>query len=97
MNPVSNAFGYGLLDAYSMVQLALLWKPLPSQHICELDGELGDRSVVVYDSYLNTSLEFGKLSNNNPKCSKRIRIYQRKEIAIFAILLGEHYSLSVQH
>ena len=26
--------GYGLLDAYSMVQLGRLWKNLPPQHIC---------------------------------------------------------------
>ena len=31
---VSHKFGYGLMDAGAMVDLAKRWKPVPTQHIC---------------------------------------------------------------
>ncbi|XP_043231363.1 furin-like protease 2 [Amphibalanus amphitrite] len=31
---VSHKFGYGLMDAGAMVELAKRWKPVPTQHIC---------------------------------------------------------------
>ena len=33
---VSHSFGYGLIDAYAMVQLAKVWKRVPKQHHCEI-------------------------------------------------------------
>ena len=32
---VSHSFGYGLMDAGAMVQLAKNWTTVPPQHICE--------------------------------------------------------------
>lgn len=33
---VSHSFGYGLMDAYAMVQLARKWVTVPEQHKCEI-------------------------------------------------------------
>lgn len=35
---VSHSFGYGLMDAYAMVQLARKWITVPEQHKCEIKG-----------------------------------------------------------
>ena len=32
---VSHKFGYGLLDAFALVNLARKWKTVPPQHICD--------------------------------------------------------------
>ncbi|KAL7062130.1 hypothetical protein AAHC03_01894 [Spirometra sp. Aus1] len=37
---VSHAFGYGLMDAAAMVDLALNWTTVPPQRICEVSGLL---------------------------------------------------------
>lgn len=36
---VSHAFGYGLMDAYAMVQLAQRWITVPAQKICEIRAD----------------------------------------------------------
>lgn len=33
---VSHSFGYGLMDATAMVQLAKKWQTVPEQHKCEM-------------------------------------------------------------
>lgn len=35
---VSHNFGYGLMDAYAMVQLARKWITVPEQNKCEIKG-----------------------------------------------------------
>ena len=35
LSPVSHSFGYGLMDATAMVNLARRWVPVPEQHKCE--------------------------------------------------------------
>lgn len=35
---VSHSFGYGLMDAYAMVQLARKWVTVPEQHKCEIQA-----------------------------------------------------------
>ncbi|XP_033109451.1 proprotein convertase subtilisin/kexin type 5-like [Anneissia japonica] len=37
---VSNRYGFGMMDANQMTQLAKVWKPLPKQNICEIKGEI---------------------------------------------------------
>uniref|UniRef100_A0A6P7G4S6 furin n=1 Tax=Diabrotica virgifera virgifera TaxID=50390 RepID=A0A6P7G4S6_DIAVI len=36
---VSHSFGYGLMDAYAMVQLARNWTTVPEQHKCEITAQ----------------------------------------------------------
>ena len=31
---ISHSFGYGLLDAAALVEMAKKWKTVPAQHIC---------------------------------------------------------------
>ena len=33
---VSHSFGYGLMDAWAMVQMAREWTSVPEQHKCEI-------------------------------------------------------------
>lgn len=35
---VSHSFGYGLMDAAAMVQLARNWPTVPQQHKCEVSA-----------------------------------------------------------
>ncbi|KAJ8968362.1 hypothetical protein NQ317_009525 [Molorchus minor] len=49
---VSHSFGYGLMDAYAMVQLAKNWVTVPEQHKCEISAPhvakpIPAKSVVV--------------------------------------------------
>ncbi|CAH1965224.1 unnamed protein product [Acanthoscelides obtectus] len=49
---VSHSFGYGLMDAYAMVQLARNWITVPEQHKCEIPAPhllkpIPAKSVVV--------------------------------------------------
>ena len=36
LSAVSHSFGYGLMDASAMVELALNWTHVPKQHKCEI-------------------------------------------------------------
>lgn len=49
---VSHSFGYGLMDAYAMVQLAKNWVTVPEQHKCEITAPhvlrpIPAKSVVI--------------------------------------------------
>ena len=40
---VSHSFGYGLMDAAAMVQLARVWKTVPEQQRCEINAPPMDK------------------------------------------------------
>ncbi|XP_025204350.1 furin-like protease 1, isoforms 1/1-X/2 isoform X1 [Melanaphis sacchari] len=42
---VSHSFGYGLMDATSMVRLARKWKTVPVQHICNVTAQVFEKPV----------------------------------------------------
>ena len=44
---VSHKFGYGLLDAAALVDLARRWKTVPTQHVCREIPEVQKRLVLV--------------------------------------------------
>ncbi|KRT80455.1 Peptidase [Oryctes borbonicus] len=55
---VSHSFGYGLMDAYAMVQLARKWVTVPEQHKCEIvaphaEKTIPAKSVVVLQLTVN--------------------------------------------
>ena len=45
--PVSHSFGFGLLDAEKLVQLARIWKTVPAQHVCQEIPDAKQRYVTV--------------------------------------------------
>ncbi|XP_001947895.2 furin-like protease 1 isoform X2 [Acyrthosiphon pisum] len=42
---VSHSFGYGLMDATTMVRLARKWKTVPAQHICNVTAQVFEKPV----------------------------------------------------
>lgn len=42
---VSHSFGYGLMDAASMVRLARTWKTVPEQQVCEINAPHLDKQI----------------------------------------------------
>ncbi|XP_057655590.1 furin-like protease 1 isoform X2 [Diorhabda carinulata] len=55
---VSHSFGYGLMDAYAMVQMARNWTTVPEQHKCEVTSSqvpkmIPARSMVVLQLQVN--------------------------------------------
>ncbi|XP_017773695.1 PREDICTED: furin-like protease 1 isoform X4 [Nicrophorus vespilloides] len=42
---VSHSFGYGLMDAHAMVQLARKWITVPEQHKCEIPAPQVERTI----------------------------------------------------
>lgn len=55
---VSHSFGYGLMDATAMVQLAKKWQTVPEQHKCEMLAPHKNRFVIYYYSnYLIKNFE----------------------------------------
>ncbi|XP_054720512.1 furin-like protease 1, isoforms 1/1-X/2 [Uloborus diversus] len=44
---VSHAFGYGMMDAGSMVQLARLWSTVPVQKTCEIRGSQMNHGIAA--------------------------------------------------
>ncbi|XP_015364233.1 PREDICTED: furin-like protease 1, isoform 1-CRR isoform X2 [Diuraphis noxia] len=42
---VSHSFGYGLMDATTMVRLARKWKTVPAQHICNITAQVFEKPV----------------------------------------------------
>ncbi|XP_055642452.1 furin-like protease 1 isoform X2 [Toxorhynchites rutilus septentrionalis] len=42
---VSHSFGYGLMDAASMVKLARTWKTVPEQQVCEINAPHLDKQI----------------------------------------------------
>ena len=70
---VSHRFGYGLLDAFALVDLARRWRTVPPQHVCIQAPEAQGRCVAMCgnDISLITGISF-YLSVNfsfNVKCS----------------------------
>jgi len=53
---VSHSFGYGLMDALAMVNLAKEWVTVPAQKICETRSNPIDKSIP-FKSYVELSLE----------------------------------------
>ncbi|XP_053210357.1 furin-like protease 1 isoform X2 [Panonychus citri] len=52
---VSHSFGYGLMDAAAMVDLAKVWVTVPDQKICEIASNLTDK-LIPSKSYVEMSL-----------------------------------------
>lgn len=55
---VSHSFGYGLMDAYAMVQMARNWTAVPEQHKCEVTSSqvpkvIPAKSMVVLQLQVN--------------------------------------------
>lgn len=42
---VSHSFGYGLMDATTMVRLARKWKTVPPQHICNVTAQVFEKYI----------------------------------------------------
>lgn len=53
---VSHSFGYGLLDAHAMVELAKDWVTVPTQKMCEVRSQPIDK-LVPAKSYIEMSLK----------------------------------------
>ncbi|KAL1139588.1 hypothetical protein AAG570_006570 [Ranatra chinensis] len=47
---VSHSFGYGLMDAASMVKLARKWRTVPEQHKCEVSAPHTDKVIPAKSS-----------------------------------------------
>jgi len=45
---VSHSFGYGLMDASAMVDLAHNWTSVPEQQICSVKAKINPRGIPVY-------------------------------------------------
>lgn len=43
---VSHSYGYGIIDALQLVNLARNWERVPDQRICELSSSILDKYVV---------------------------------------------------
>ncbi|GAB1606479.1 proprotein convertase subtilisin/kexin type 4-like isoform X1 [Argonauta hians] len=59
---VSLRYGYGLMDAQAMVNLAKVWKRLPEKHICEIVSQETGMSLkngVIHKSYLKVDGCYG--------------------------------------
>lgn len=61
---VSHKFGYGLLDAFALVNLARKWKTVPPQHICDEMPEPQKRPIPGTGT-LTLTVETGACSHNN--------------------------------
>ena len=48
---VSHHFGFGLLDAGAMVELAMEWQTVPRQRLCTIAADFTERSVGHAFSY----------------------------------------------
>lgn len=70
---VSHSFGYGLMDAYAMVQLSRKWITVPEQHKCEIKGPHIEKYVAISYIYV-TALAY--LLN--------LGLYRRKALSSFS-------------
>jgi len=50
--PVSHHFGFGMMDAAAMVELALNWTRVPDQHRCQVDSAAPPRYRIITVSFL---------------------------------------------
>ena len=55
---VSHAFGYGLMDAAAMIQLAKRWKTVPYQYKCEIKAPKMDK-IIPAKGYIELKLRVG--------------------------------------
>lgn len=39
---MSNTFGYGMMNASAMVELARDWEPVPEQHLCTYSADINE-------------------------------------------------------
>jgi len=53
---VSHHFGFGLLDAGAMVELAMEWQTVPQQRHCTVSAQFTERFVVNW-SFTDSPLE----------------------------------------
>jgi len=44
---VSHHFGFGMMDAAAMVELAMNWTEVPDQHRCQVDSTAQPRYSIV--------------------------------------------------
>lgn len=61
---VSHRFGYGLLDAFALVDLARRWRTVPPQHVCIQAPEAQGRSIPGTGT-LKLTVETAACSNGN--------------------------------
>ncbi|XP_073989172.1 uncharacterized protein isoform X2 [Rhodnius prolixus] len=61
---VSHSFGYGLMDAAAMVQLARNWPTVPQQHKCEVSAPHIDK-VIPAKSHVSLSLNVKECAGVN--------------------------------
>lgn len=54
---VSHNFGYGLMDAYAMVQLARKWITVPEQHKCEIKGPHVEKYESPTDRFISLTAD----------------------------------------
>ena len=81
---VSHKFGYGLIDAHTMVKYAEKWPPLPQQKICETITDSSEREIplrireqlqvsMVTDACLNTQSQINYLEHVQAKITLKFR------------------------
>jgi len=62
---VSHAFGFGMMDAYSMVMLAKEWDTVPEQHVCNVSVISSDNSPRSFSAVesLSVPVDFSLCGN----------------------------------
>nr|Q9NJ15.1 RecName: Full=Proprotein convertase subtilisin/kexin type 5; AltName: Full=Proprotein convertase PC6-like; Short=aPC6; Flags: Precursor [Branchiostoma californiense]AAF26301.1 proprotein convertase aPC6B isoform [Branchiostoma californiense] len=56
---VSHNFGFGLMDAGKMVELAESWRRVPEQHVCEEDPNAQQRAITKGETIVDTKTTGG--------------------------------------
>eukprot|EP00058_Branchiostoma_floridae_P016157 XP_002601645.1 hypothetical protein BRAFLDRAFT_124316 [Branchiostoma floridae] len=56
---VSHNFGFGLMDAGKMVELAESWRKVPEQHVCEEDPNAQQRAITRGETIIDTKTTGG--------------------------------------
>ena len=88
---VSHKFGYGLIDAGEMVNLAEVWIPVPPQHICKSPEVVADKKIEAAP-YSNLELSMNVNGCNNTlnevqylehvQCKVTLRFFPRGNLRI---------------
>lgn len=88
---VSHKFGYGLMDAAALVNLAEKWTTVPPQHICKSQEIVEDRQInAAYGTSLEFNMDVDACSNSlnevqyleHVQCKISLRFFPRGNLRI---------------
>ncbi|ERL88660.1 hypothetical protein D910_06044 [Dendroctonus ponderosae] len=88
---ISHKFGYGLMDAAAMVNLAELWTTVPPQHICKSQELLEDKEIPFdYRASLDFYMDVNACANTlnevrfleHVQCKISLRFFPRGNLRI---------------